>query len=59
MEGILNDIAQVALVKLVTVPEAQYEDAWTEMIAEFEANGLKECEDAYTAFIAEKVELMK
>ena len=29
------------------------------MIAEFEANGLKECEDAYTAFIAEKVELMK
>ena len=59
MEGILNDIAQVALVKLVTVPEDQYEDAWNEMIAEFEANGLKECEDAYTAFIAEKVELMK
>jgi putative aldouronate transport system substrate-binding protein len=55
-EAILNEIAPIALVKCVQGAPEDFDANWADMIAQFEANGLAECEAGYTEWLAEKIQ---
>ena len=55
-EAILNEIAPIDLVKCVQGSPEDFDANWDAMIADFENNGLAECEAGYTAWLAEKLQ---
>lgn len=54
-EVILNDIAWPGLVKCVTGKEEDFDSNWDAMVQLLTDNGLRETEEGYTTFLAEKI----
>lgn len=55
-EALLNEIAWPGLVKCVKGGQANFDANWDAMVAELEANGLKETEKKMTEFLADKIQ---
>jgi len=54
-EALLNEIALPGLVKCVKGGEANFDANWDAMVAEMEANGLRDTEKMMTEFLADKI----
>ena len=54
-EALLNEIAWPGLVKCVKGGEANFDANWDAMVAEMEANGLRDTEKMMTEFLADKI----
>ena len=55
METVLNDIAQKQLVKCVMCPEADFDATWEAFQKDLKDNGLEDCQNGYTEWLATKI----
>ena len=55
-EELMNEIAWPGLVACVKGGQANFDANWDKMIAEMEANGLREAEQMMTDFLADKIQ---
>ena len=55
METVLNDIAQKQLVKCVMCPEADFDATWEAFQKDLKDNGLDDCQNGYTEWLATKI----